>query len=118
MTPKREQELISLTRDYDNIKATYKSLLDRKLKADISVNMERKQRGEQFQVIIPLVSEKPVLPDMKRLFMITAAVGLGAGLGLAFLHDHMGRSNQRDKEEIVDSEVEAANFRGRLTSFR
>jgi polysaccharide chain length determinant protein (PEP-CTERM system associated) len=120
VTPKREQELISLTRDYDNIKATYKSLLDRKLEADISVNMERKQRGEQFQVIDPArLPEKPVLPDMKRLFMITSAVGLGVGLGLAFLHDHLGRSNQRDKEEIVDSEVKLQiSERGRLTSFR
>ena len=41
-TPKREQELISLNRDYQNLKASYNSLLSRKLESDIAVNMEKK----------------------------------------------------------------------------
>ena len=66
-TPKREQELITLTRDYENIKTSYNSLLNRKLEADISVNMEKKQKGEQFQIIdAARLPEKPVSPDPKK----------------------------------------------------
>ena len=44
-TPKRELELQSLKRDYGNIQEVYNSLLDRKLEAELSVNMEKKQKG-------------------------------------------------------------------------
>ena len=50
-TPKREQELQSLQRDYHNIQESYNSLLNRKLEANIAVNMEKKQKGEQFEII-------------------------------------------------------------------
>ena len=40
-TPKKEQELLGLRRDYQNIQASYESLLNRKLEAEIAVNMER-----------------------------------------------------------------------------
>ncbi len=84
--PKLEQELLVIRRDYDNIKASYSSLLNRKLEADIAVNMERKQKGEQFQVIdTARLPEKPVSPDMRKLFLITLAAGLGIGAGLIFL---------------------------------
>jgi polysaccharide chain length determinant protein (PEP-CTERM system associated) len=87
-TPRREQELLTIKRDYDNIKASYSSLLNRKLEADIGVNMEKKQKGEQFQVIdVARLPQKPVSPDLPRLFMITIAAGLGLGLGLVFLLD-------------------------------
>ena len=41
--PKIEQELLSLKRDYENVQNTYNSLLNRKLEADISANLEKKQ---------------------------------------------------------------------------
>jgi polysaccharide chain length determinant protein (PEP-CTERM system associated) len=102
-TPKREQELITLSRDYENIKTSYNSLLNRKLEADISVNMERKQKGEQFQVIDPArLPEKPVSPDPKKLFMITIAAGLGIGGALIFLLD-MTDSSVRKLHELEEN---------------
>ena len=59
-TPKREQELFSVQRDYENLKGLYDSLLKRKLEADIAVSMEKKQKGEQFKVIDP--AKDPHLP--------------------------------------------------------
>ena len=95
-TPKREQELLSLRRDYDNIKASYNSLLNRKLEADISVNMEKKQKGEQFQIIdVARLPEKPVSPDLRKLFLITIFAGLGVGAGLVFLVDMSDNSVRR-----------------------
>ena len=85
-TPKREQELLGLKRDYQNIQASYDSLLNRKLEADIAVNMERKQKGEQFRVVDPArLPQRPVEPDMRRLFIMVVALGLGLGAGISFL---------------------------------
>ncbi|MEW5909634.1 MAG: Wzz/FepE/Etk N-terminal domain-containing protein, partial [Thermodesulfobacteriota bacterium] len=71
-TPKREQELLTLKRDYENINSTYNSLLQRKLEAEIAVNMEKKQKGEQFRILdAAKYPEKPIWPNMNYLFMMT-----------------------------------------------
>ncbi|BCS97107.1 chain-length determining protein [Desulfoluna limicola] len=85
-TPKREQELLSLQRDYDNIREAYHSLLGRQLESQIAVNMERKQKGEQFRIIDPArVSQKPVQPNIKKMVPFVLAVGLGIGVGIVAL---------------------------------
>jgi len=92
-TPKREQELLSLRRDYDNINETYNSLLERKLEAELAVNLEKKQQGEQFRILDPAkMPERPSEPDMKKLFMIFIAAGLGIGGGLVFLLEYLDSS--------------------------
>ena len=92
-TPKREQEFLSLKRDYDNIRETYNSVLGRKLEAEISVNMEKKQKGEQFRIIDPArLPQKPVSPDMKKIFLFTIAAGLGAGAGIVFLFEFFNKA--------------------------
>lgn len=104
-TPKIEQELLSLQRDYQNIKASYDSLLQRKLEAEIGVNMEKKQKGEQFRVIDPArASTKPLEPDMRKLFLLTIGVGLALGGGIVFLLEYMDRSFQNPEQ--VESELE------------
>jgi len=91
-TPKREQEILSLKRDYNNIREIYNSILNRKLEAEISVNMEKKQKGEQFRIIDPArLPQKPISPDMKKLFLFTIAAGLGVGGGIAFLFEFFNK---------------------------
>jgi polysaccharide chain length determinant protein (PEP-CTERM system associated) len=85
-TPRHEQELITIQRNYRNIQSTYNSLLNRKLEAEIAVNMERKQKGEQFKVLDPARTPTlPSSPDMIKLFVMVLAAGLGIGGGLVFL---------------------------------
>jgi polysaccharide chain length determinant protein (PEP-CTERM system associated) len=92
-TPKLEQELLALQRDYKNIQESYNSLLNRKLEAQIAVNMEKKQKGEQFSIIDSArLPEKPVSPDMRRLFLMVLAAGLGCGAGLVILLDFFDSS--------------------------
>jgi polysaccharide chain length determinant protein (PEP-CTERM system associated) len=99
-TPKREQELLSLNRDYERLKEAYNSLLRRKLDAEIAVSMEKKQKGEQFRVIDPAkVPTKPVKPDIGRVFMLTLALGLGLGGGLGYVREMMDTSF-RSPEDI------------------
>jgi succinoglycan biosynthesis transport protein ExoP len=49
--PRVEQELLSLTRDYDNIKNSYESLLDKRLNARLYENLEKSQQGESFTIL-------------------------------------------------------------------
>jgi len=99
-TPKREQELLSLRRDYQNIQGSYSSLLNRKLEAEISVNMEKKQKGEQFRIVDSArVSEKPISPDMKRLLLLAIAAGIAIGCGIIYLLEFLD-SSFRDRKDV------------------
>jgi polysaccharide chain length determinant protein (PEP-CTERM system associated) len=98
-TPEREQELLKLRRDYENTQESYNSLLNRKLEAEIAVNMEKKQKGEQFRIVDrAAIPRTPVSPDMKKLFLMTVAAGLGLGGGLIFLLDFMNPSLKQPKD--------------------
>lgn len=98
-TPKREQELQSLQRDYNNINQTYDSLLGRQLEAQIAVNMEKKQKGEQFRILDPAkVAQTPVEPNLKKIFVIIMAMGLGLGGGIIFLLEFLDTSFKEPEE--------------------
>jgi polysaccharide chain length determinant protein (PEP-CTERM system associated) len=98
-TPKRETELMEMNRDYGNLKDLYNSLLGRKLEADISVSMERKQKGEQFRIIDPAkVPTYPVEPDMKKLLLMVLALSFGLGGGLAYFREMMDTSYKAPEE--------------------
>ncbi len=69
--PIREQQLASITRDYETSKTNYHSLLDKKLAADMAENMERWQKAERFVMLDEArVPEKPIRP---RKMVLTAA---------------------------------------------
>jgi polysaccharide chain length determinant protein (PEP-CTERM system associated) len=105
-TPKREQELFSLNRDYENLKESYNSLLNRKLEAEIAVSMEKKQKGEQFKVIDPAkVPIYPVVPDVGKIIMLTLALGLGLGGGLTYLREMVDTSYKTPEEIEEDLQI-------------
>ena len=98
-TPKHEQELLSLNRDYENIQESYESLLNRKLEAEISVNMEKKQKGEQFRILDhAALPQKPISPDVRKLFYLSVAAGLGLGAGLIYVLDYLNSSLKQPKD--------------------
>ncbi len=83
-TPKREQELVDLTRDYDNLRLSYESLMTRKIEAEQAAALERRQKGEQFRVIDPArIPETAFKPNVKKILAMTLVLAAGAGLGLA-----------------------------------
>jgi polysaccharide chain length determinant protein (PEP-CTERM system associated) len=101
-TPKREGELIALKRDYDNIQNTYRSLLNRKLEANIAVNLEKKKKGEQFRILdYAKLPEKPVSPDTKNIFLKSLLTGLGIGAAILVLFQFLDPSIQR-KETLAE----------------
>lgn len=92
-TPKREQEMVQITRDYDLLKINYQSLLDKKIQAQMAENLERKQQGEQFKILDPArLPEKPVSPDRNKMLFAGTVLGLAMGLGLAWFREYMDRS--------------------------
>ena len=106
-TPRREQELLSIRRDYDNLKQSYQSLLKRKLESEIAVNMERRQKGEQFRVVDrAMLPEKPTSPNLKKLFLLSLAAGLGIGSGLIFMLEYLDTSFKRPEE--IEKELKLA----------
>jgi polysaccharide chain length determinant protein (PEP-CTERM system associated) len=98
-TPKREEELMTLNRDYQNTQASYSSLLNRKLEAEIAVNMEKKQKGEQFSILESAqVPTGPVSPNIKILFILAVMGALSIGSGLIFLLDYFDTSLKNPDE--------------------
>jgi polysaccharide chain length determinant protein (PEP-CTERM system associated) len=80
--PRVEQSLLSLTRDYDNIKRSYESLLDKRLNAKLYENLEKSQQGERFTILErALPPGTPYSPNM--LLTLAAGLALGGLCGLA-----------------------------------
>ena len=99
-TPAREQELMILVRDYENMQKNYHALLEKRLNANVAVNLERRQKGEQFRVLDPAnLPEKPDSPN-RLLIMVAGLVGGGGlGIGLAFGLEQLNPTFRR-REEI------------------
>ena len=77
--PVREQEMAGITRDYEISKTNYKALLDKKLAAEMALDMERRQKSERFTVIIREGAEKPIKPKRRLLYAIGTAASLALG---------------------------------------
>jgi uncharacterized protein involved in exopolysaccharide biosynthesis len=83
--PVREQEMARVTRDYEISKSNYRSLLDKKLSAEMSTDMERRQKSERFTVIDPArVPEKPFSPNRPLFWSIGVLAGLLIGMAAGF----------------------------------
>lgn len=67
--PIREQEMAKVNRDYEISKGNYKSLLEKKLAADMASDMERRQKSERFTLAdearIPYLPSRPNRPMLE-----------------------------------------------------
>ncbi|HLG21417.1 MAG TPA: GNVR domain-containing protein, partial [Candidatus Manganitrophaceae bacterium] len=97
--PAREQILLTLVRDYDNTKKNYEALLDKKLSAKISENLEKRQKGEQFRILDAAnLPERPFKPDRVKIGLAGLLLGLGGGLALAFFREQLDSSIRKPEE--------------------
>src|SRR5438093_8134402 len=97
--PEREQELMILLRDYDNMQRNYQSLLDKRLSAKVAENLEKRQKGEQFRIIDPAnLPQKPDKPDLLRIMLLGLAAGCGLGFGGAFVLEQSKLKFRRAEE--------------------
>ncbi len=85
-TPMREQELMKLTRDYENTKTNYEELTKKKDTAEMAKRLIFLRKGESFEIYEPAnYPQKPFLPKRPRIIAIGFVGGIGCGIGLALL---------------------------------
>jgi polysaccharide biosynthesis transport protein len=98
-----EQHLLDLTRDYEMSRQNYQALLQKRLNARVSENLEKRQKAEQFRIIDPAkVPEKPFKPDRIRIVLLGSLLSLGVGGGLIFLRECLKPSYRR-LEDLQDT---------------
>jgi polysaccharide chain length determinant protein (PEP-CTERM system associated) len=98
-TPVRGIELSKISRSHDITLRKYQDLLAKGLESELSENMEKKQKGEQFQIIDPAnFPVKPFKPNRQRIILLGLLAGLAAGFGLAFLCETLDRSFKHSDE--------------------
>jgi succinoglycan biosynthesis transport protein ExoP len=84
LTPALEQQAAGITRDYEQSRTYYDSLLAKKLQSEMSTNLEKRREGEQFVMIDPpQLPEHPYFPN--RLLMAAGGLGAGLAIGLAIV---------------------------------
>lgn len=83
--PKVQEELTELTRGYEELNTAYQKMHAKWLDAKMSANLERTQRGEQFEVVDPAEApDQPYQPDVKRVVPFSLGLAMALGLGLSF----------------------------------
>ncbi len=98
-TPVRSIELSKISRTYDITLKKYQDLLAKGLDSELSENMEKKQKGEQFQVLDPAnFPLKPLRPNRPMIILFSLLAGLAGGIGLAFIWDNLDTSFKRSDE--------------------
>ena len=107
-TPVREQQLADLTRDYEQTRANYDSLLAKRNQSELATNLEKRQQGEQFRIIDPpSLPTKPYQPN-RLLFSIFGLLGgafiASAGAATSELLDDRIR-DEKELEEFVSAQV-------------
>ena len=97
--PQREQEMTSLTRDYENLKSSYNDKLNKKLEAKVSQNLEQGRKGETFEIIEPpnLPSE-PFMPNRVRIMGLAFIAAIGLALGGTIVWEMLDETLQSPKD--------------------
>jgi polysaccharide chain length determinant protein (PEP-CTERM system associated) len=109
--PRRETELVSLTRDYETLQNQYRSLLGKYEDSKVAANLERRQIGEQLRILDPASRpERPFQPNRLMIVAIGTCCGLALGLALAGGIEFMDRSlrSVQDVELVCSVGVLAA----------
>lgn len=100
MTPKREQELALITRDYDTTRELFKSLLAKRGDAEIASDLEQRQKGENFRIIDPAgLPERPAGPNRMRLLLVGLVLALAAS-GIAVILAEQVDTSYRNVDEL------------------
>ena len=80
--PRREQEILVLTRDYQKLSENYSQLLTKKLDAEMAARLEQQQGGRQFRILDPASQpERPSFPNPNLFALAGAIAGLLIGAG-------------------------------------
>ena len=91
--PIREAELAVLTRDYETLQQTYRTLLEKKEESQISANLEKRQIGEQFKILDPArMPERPASPNRPQLSLLAFVLAIAVGFASAGAAEYFDRT--------------------------
>jgi protein tyrosine kinase modulator len=91
--PRVEQQLVSLQRAYDLERAAYSDLSQKKQAALLNEDVQRKQGGEQFAVLVPAgLPDEPSKPKPFRVMLMALAAGFVLGGAAMIGREYLDRS--------------------------
>ncbi|MCS6304143.1 MAG: AAA family ATPase [Nitrospira sp.] len=89
-SPSVEQELLVLERDYNNMKANYAMLLDKRLHTRVEQNIEKRQKGGKYRILdrakLPQV---PAIPNSIKVWVLGLLFGCVLGAGLSVVRERL-----------------------------
>jgi len=97
--PGAEQQLSAATNEYSNAEDRYKRLEEHKFAADMSSDVETRQKGERFILLDPAQPpEHPYFPNRPLIDGLALGGGLVIGVFLAFARDMMDGTVKTQRE--------------------
>jgi len=104
-TPRTEQDLATLTRDYEKLNENYTALLSKQLEAQMAGRLERRWKGDRFRVLDPAsLPEKPYFPKPWLVIGLGVALGLFVGLGVSMLAEYFD-STIKDSQDLESAQA-------------
>ena len=110
-SPGVEQELLTLERDYMNMKGNYAMLLDKRLHARVTGNLGKQQKSGKYRILdVPGLSRNPVKPNKPRVLVLGLLFGCVLGVGLSVLRERLTPQFRRaeDVEVAIGPQLLAA----------
>ena len=107
-TPRTEQELANMSRDYQKLNENYAALLSKQLDAQMAGRLEQRWKGDRFRILDPAnLPEKPYFPQPTLIIGLGAFLGLFAGVGASLVAEFADRSvkDAQDLETILSHPV-------------
>jgi polysaccharide biosynthesis transport protein len=110
-SPEVEQNLLVLERDYGSMKVNYATLLDKRLHARVTENMEKQQKNGRFRILDPAnLPQAPSIPNRPRVLVLGLLFGCVLGTGLAVMRERLSPQfrGTDDVELLIGPRVLAA----------
>ena len=97
--PLRQEQLSSLTRDYETARDRYRSLLEKTYSADMASELEAKQDADRFEILDPAIPpDHPISPNRPLLWGVSALLALMSGFMAATGKEQMDTSIKSEAE--------------------
>ena len=109
--PEIEQELLILERDYNNMRTNYAMLLDKRLHARVTENVEKRQKGGKFRVLDPASFPRvPIIPNRPKVLVFGFLFGCVLGVGLSVIRERLTPQfrGAEDVELVIGPQLLAA----------
>ena len=91
-SPQSTQEMAALTRDYENAQTRYRELKEKKMAADMNVDMQSDRKGQRLTLINPPELPLDTQPGHSLLLMGGLVLAVLAGLGSVVASQTLSRS--------------------------